>query len=168
MKKINEKLKDITIFETPETNEALSLLENAKLKFLLIKIIYIECFITIIPTVIDVIKDWNTTDNSSIKYLIFLIASFIALHKFYNESIRPYKELYRIARHNDQIRNDEHIRFKERIRLENELKQKSQQRQVSVDEIDRTIDRLHINSVDKKTLDNQIKSDKKILPPKKK
>lgn len=144
MKKINEKLKEITLFETPETDEAKMLLKKQKRKFiywLLLSLGLTFCSCIFLVTAIQNQNIWLI----AFFYLCALstpICIFVYLKK-----IIPYKKLLRIARHNDSVRNDEHLRFKERLRLENQLKEKKTQipqkpQKTKVDDIDKTINEI--------------------------
>lgn len=159
MKRINEELKEITLYETPETDEALFLLLKKKKELRWMKIV------ALISIVLAIYTYSMTFSFYSIFFLNFIpLPIAITLICVYKAIIRPYKTLYRIAVHNDQVRNDEHIRFKERQRLERENASK---KPLTEKLIDHSVENIGLKEIDNKTLNKQIKNDKKFMPPKK-
>lgn len=158
MKLVDEQLKEITLYETPETDEALKLLTNKKRQLLWMKIIAIisgiSAFYSFALTVLV---------QMVMPTILFAIFSIILIGT-YKSKIRPYRTLYSIASHNDRIRNDEHIRFKERQRLE---KGNSNDKPLTEELIDHSVENIGLKEIDNKTLNKKIKSDKKFIPPKK-
>lgn len=158
MRFIKEQIKNITLFEQPETNEALTLLHKKKKKLLLLKIFIILLFA--LGTSFLIMYFCNTDNMQYIACYLYVPA--IILTGVYIHIILPYYKLYKIARHNDRIRNDEHIRYNERKRLDEENLNNNSL--LDKAKIDNTINKLNISTqIDKK----EIKQDKKILPPKK-
>lgn len=158
MRFIKEEIKNITLFEQPETNEALTLLYRKKKKLLPLKLFIILLFT--LGTLFLVLYFCNTDYMQYIACYLYVPA--IILTGVYIHIMLPYYELYKIARHNDRIRNDEHIRYNERKRLDTE--NVNNNNKLDKAKIESTINKLNISTqIDKK----EIKQDKKVLPPRK-
>ena len=165
MKTIKEEIKVITLYDRPETKEALRLIEYKRIQQAqqtsILKWIMLASAGLILLSILI-----NLVECVYFFLGIILICSFvmIGLKIHHNKQLKPYKELYKIAVHNDQIRNDEHIRFKERKRLEELEIQKN--KQTSLQKIEDTINKLNIQTTNDKNIDKEIKSEIKKLPPK--
>lgn len=163
MRFIKEEIKNITLYDQPETNEALTLLHNKKHKLIWLKIFSIFFLLFMIASIITVAVSTDYTIQYSFIPCIpisFIIAFILFIIRYVK--LRPYYKLYKIARHNDRIRNDEHIRYNERKRLDEENLNNNSL--LDKAKIDNTINKLNISTqIDKK----EIKQDKKVLPPKK-
>lgn len=119
---IKEEIKEITLYETPEADEAIKLLQKAQQKQIGIKIIAIIG--SIILTGIDVALFFiPETKGQLIGFSIFLLSVIlifnIALFINLNGELKPYKKLLKIAEHNDEIRHEERVRENERQRIRN-------------------------------------------------
>lgn len=142
---IKEKLKEITLFETPETDEAKILLKKQKRKFLYWLLLSIG--LTILSSIL-LATAINTQAIWVIVFFYFCALSIPICVGMYLIKIVPYKKLLRIAKHNDRVRNDEHLRFKERLRLENSIKEKQNKQipqkiqKTKVEDIDKTINEI--------------------------
>lgn len=116
---------NITIFDEPETKAAISLLYQAKRKYIwtilgiTLSILTFIIFLTVLVSYNP--QPYPYEDNYpyyTIPLMVISGISTITLFIIRKELLRPYKKLYDIARRNDRIRNDEQLRFKERKRLE--------------------------------------------------
>lgn len=113
-------VKNITIMQTPESDEARELLEEAKQKFRLYFLWCVPAFI--VGTILLICGAINAHT-----LLISLGATFLAcfviccIYYFSRRAayLSPYIELLRVAISNDKLRHDERIRWRERARLEN-------------------------------------------------
>lgn len=113
-------VKNITIMQTPESDEARELLEEAKQKFRLYFLWCVPAFI--VGTILLICGAINANT-----LLISLGATFLAcfviccIYYFSRRAayLSPYIELLRVAISNDKLRHDERIRWRERARLEN-------------------------------------------------
>lgn len=172
MYRIKEEIKHITLYDQPETQEALYLLNKNKEKISLIKntitIFTILLFATFIISLIT--RNSEIFIISGILFLIMFIF-FIIVSLYQKRLLEPYYSLLRIAKRNDQIRHEERIRFRERKRLEAEeieIIYKDGQsslvkddiyinkKQKTLEDIDNTLEQLKLNN----------QSSKKKLPPK--
>lgn len=114
------KINNITINDECELKEAQKLLSKAYCKYSFLVIIHIlslvSGFLLIGYTLLTKQIDINFI------YIIFGISlfaiSYITFY-IYKNKLKPYHELVKIAKRNDQIRIEEKIRYKERQRLEN-------------------------------------------------
>ena len=142
---IKEDIKNITIYEEPETKEALNLLNNAIKKNCFLIIISIISFLLACLSLIYLIHAIQTKNewNGIVLVLILFITSLITFILYFC-IINPYKKLYKIAQHNDTIRNDEQIRFRERKRLEQ--MDKEQKETITNEQIDNTLNKLDIQT----------------------
>ena len=120
MYKFKEEIKNITLMDTPETDEATELL-NKKISqqkqtklilFLLTSVTIVSIFISI--TVI--FKTRIPFILSSIFTFIMIIVDFKILSSF-SLQLLPYRQLLKIAKRNDEIRHEERIRESERKRI---------------------------------------------------
>lgn len=114
-----EKFSEITINEHVESKRVKKRYYQAieETKFLVV----VPMIITLIFTVLFLLFLAQEEHDLSICFLVLTIISIITY--FICKAIREnkisfYKELYRIARRNDQIRYDEKIRYLERKRLD--------------------------------------------------
>ncbi|MGN1222246.1 MAG: Got1/Sft2-like family vesicle transport protein [Christensenellales bacterium] len=126
--------KNITLKQTPETDEALKLL-NEKKSYLLKKIIalgicfaigilFFFCSLFQFVTSPVISNAFVTFINilsifSMLSAIVFGVLFFVYLNKR-SALLRPYYELLRVAQRNDEIRHEERIRWRERKRLEYE------------------------------------------------
>lgn len=137
--KTKEEIKEITLYETPETDEAIKLLKTIKSKYFWIRILH---YIFSIAVLLNIILMFQSYENSGTFMLVSLYCLIVSI-SLYIKLLKPYIDLYKIAKHNDQIRNDERIRFKERLRLEKELiTNKNLTNKPLKKEIDKTINEL--------------------------
>lgn len=112
-------VKNITLMQTPESDEARELLEEAKQKFklyilwcipaLIVGVILLACGIALHSTVQIGIGS---------TFLVVFAISFVFFLSRRAAYLRPYVELLKIAISNDKLRHDERIRWRERARLE--------------------------------------------------
>ena len=111
---------NITVMQTPETDEAEMLLSEAEERF--------KTWLTI-PSIIFAICGFFAIAMSNISYTALVVfttltvASLIAIliiNSIKNKYLAPYKKLLDIAKLNDKVRHEERIRFRERKRLEKE------------------------------------------------
>lgn len=160
---------NITIFDEPETKEALSLLYQAKRKYvwtilaIALSILAFIIFLTILVSYNP--QPFIKEDNFPYYTIPFMIISGVSTLAFFiarRELLRPYKKLYVIARRNDRIRNDEQLRYKERKRLES---LNTDTTKIKEKDIDQTLKRLDM-IYDKKETKTEIKADKKYIPKK--
>ena len=115
-RRINKiKTKVITKKQTPETDEALVLLERTKKRVKKIFIIPFFVFLIFSP-VFYPIEEYGWAVAFAIMAFLCLIAYFI----YRGRILSPYYSLLKIAMKNDEIRHEERIRFRERKRLETE------------------------------------------------
>lgn len=113
---------NITKMETPETDEALTLLYKVKSEY------DIGIALTIVGTILFLLFALIltfTTDNVDITYIfwgLFIVNFFAFILCIFIRKIilKPYYELLEIAINNDKVRHEERIRFRERKRLEQE------------------------------------------------
>lgn len=112
-------VKNITLMQTPESDEARELLEEAKQRF---KLYILWCIPALIIGV--VLLGCGIGLNNVVQIGIgstFLVIFAISLIFFLSRRaayLRPYIELLRIAISNDKLRHEERIRWRERARLE--------------------------------------------------
>ena len=105
----------ITKKQTPETDEALKLLEIAKSKINNLVLIPFLLF-TFLSMLMCIIQEFYIALSFTILGIICLI-----IYLFYRSHfLKPYYSLLEIAIRNDNIRHEERIRFRERKRLEDE------------------------------------------------
>ena len=112
----------ITKKQTPETDEALVILHNAKKKF---KLVYmIPMILLLIPFIVvrivsatGAVVGGTTNFISAICLGLFIISVIIYL-TIRGKFLRPYYRLLKVAMRNDDVRHEERIRFRERKRLE--------------------------------------------------
>lgn len=114
MKYLNEELKYITLYETPETDEALEILERRKQPFVI-------CFWACLIISVLSLPLMFINIGFGILSLCFVVIGFI-LVMVSRIILKPYRELYIIAVRNDRIRHEERVRYKEQMRLEKEFK----------------------------------------------
>lgn len=113
----NIETKNITIPETPETDEANEILNEQKAK-IWTQIIYIV-LLNLIGLIICLSIKKQDISPLITWCSIFILCIIICL--FYNiGKLRPYKELLKLAKANDKLRHEERIRYRERKRLEEE------------------------------------------------
>lgn len=116
----NIKVTNITIMETPETDEAIELLEKAKLNYN--SIIKYCIYIAILPLLLCLIDinsaKWALIGVGSSIVIAILICLIDCVLK--QEYLKPYRQLLKTAISNDEVRHQERIKFRERRRLENE------------------------------------------------
>lgn len=157
---IDEPIKAVTLYEHPETDEAKYLLDKKENEFKTSRTIFrwtiLVCFLLTFITISTMIP-FIPILFALCTVIIGIVYIFIKSKQ--NLILAPYKELYRIAKHNDQIRNEERIRFRERQRLENQ--QDNTTEQVSSIQIKETIDKINSDNEKILQLIKQIK-----LPPK--
>mgnify|MGYP004662045101 CR=1 FL=1 len=113
------KTKNITLMETPETDEALSILASVKYNYnyWIWGIFALRIVMIFMLTIFAVTKIFDAVYVLVVFIAISLIASII-LHIKRDKFFKPYRELLKIAQMNDKIRHEERIRFRERKRLE--------------------------------------------------
>ena len=113
-------VKNITLMQTPESDEARELLEDAKHRF---KIYFLWCVPAFIVGTILLICGATMGQTLLISLgAVFLGMFLISCIYYYSRRtayLRPYVELLRVAISNDKLRHDERIRWRERARLEN-------------------------------------------------
>ena len=114
MYRIKEELKNITVYETPETDEAMNLLVIARARYSA----YI--FLSVISFIIWAICLFYSINGNQEAYFFNIIFFFFAIISIilYKVKMKPYWIIYSVARNNDKVRHEERIRFKERKRLE--------------------------------------------------
>lgn len=106
--------KIITKKQTPETDEALMLLEREKIKVKNEFIIPVFIFI-VVALIFCSLKIFGWAITFGVLAIVWLCCYFI-----YKSSIlAPYYSLLNIAMENDEIRHQERVRIRERKRLEN-------------------------------------------------
>lgn len=114
---INISVKNITLMETPETDEALELYNAQKRKLLVFQIIF-----GIIITILNYVIVLNIFIDKALWLFLFCgitEALLLLVYFTYIKSItRTHKKLLKIAMENDRIRHEERIRYRERKRLE--------------------------------------------------
>lgn len=116
MDRIKEEIKYITLYETPETDEALALLNKYRDKFrrILLTTFIIAIGVTFICSMISLPLMFTSLALFAISLLIIFLIR--------NSTLAPYKQLLLIARRNDRIRHEERVKYKEHMRLEKEFK----------------------------------------------
>lgn len=112
----------ITKKQTPETDEAIVLLSDAKKKFKLVYLIPMLALLIPFP-IVAIISSSGATVSGSVCVLadLCLFASIISTIAYLivrGNFLRPYYRLLKIAMRNDDVRHEERIRFRERKRLE--------------------------------------------------
>ena len=113
----NIETKNITIPETPETDEANKILNKQKAK------IWTQIICIVLLNLIGLIiclsikKQHNTP---LITWCSIFILCIIICFFYYIGKLRPYKGLLRLAKANDKLRHEARIRYRERKRLEEE------------------------------------------------
>ncbi len=112
----------ITKKQTPETDEALVLLSDAKKKFKLVYLIPMLALLIPFPIVAiisssGVLMDGSVYVLAALCLLVSIISTMIYLIVRGN-FLRPYYRLLKVAMRNDDVRHEERIRFRERKRLE--------------------------------------------------
>ena len=118
MDKINAK--DITLMDEVETEEAVRLKKEAKVKYIWLFIAPLIVYIAFwFPTCCFFPNRYTIGYVCLVIEIISLIAFLVGLI-VYIKKIRPYKKLLKIAKNNDRIRYEERVRMKERRRLEQE------------------------------------------------
>lgn len=115
------KVKNITLMETPETDEALSLLSRAKDKYFIWSLVM--TVLVIFFGIVEFIFLQSITINVAYRVIgafvwIISIVLLIVIRSLRRAYLKPYYELWNIAKLNDKIRHEERIRFRERKRLE--------------------------------------------------
>lgn len=145
--KIKEPLKEITLFDTPETDEAKYLLKKRRIRFRYQLIISFFAFVIGCTLLSIITTPPYPADGFLIIVIVICYSAVPICISVYIVNIKAYKQLLKIAKHNDSIRNDEHLRFKERLRLENELKKQKitipkKPNKTDVKEIDKTINEI--------------------------
>lgn len=128
----NIKTKNITIPETPETDEAEKLLSKKlqdikNIKYILLGITLPTAIIlNLIALPILATHELATIKVFTVFYLIAVAIIFFIwyYYKIYkNAQLKPFQELLELAISNDKIRHEEKIRYNERKKLEQETKQ---------------------------------------------
>ncbi|MEG1499868.1 MAG: hypothetical protein RR400_02230 [Clostridia bacterium] len=111
-------LTNVTIAETPETDEIVKDIKLIRKKFLRNFAIQFGIFVAMLLISIPISVESHPSAMiyigiiSSVCGVMFAIEILLQIIK-----TRPYKKLKKIAKRNDAIRNDERIRFRERQRL---------------------------------------------------
>ena len=113
MEYLDEELKYITLYETPETDEALEILARRKQPF-------VVCFWACLIITVLSLPLMFINVGFGILSLCFVVVNFI-LVIVSRIILKPYRELYLIAVRNDRVRHEERVRFKEHMRLEKEF-----------------------------------------------
>lgn len=112
-------VKNITIMQTPESDEARELLEDAKRKF---RIYFLWCIPAFIVGTILLICGATMGQTLLISLGAVFLGMFLICCIYYFSRraayLSPYIELLRVAISNDKLRHDERIRWRERARLE--------------------------------------------------
>lgn len=168
MKEIKEEIKNITLYETPETNEALKLLTKARTRYNAYIFLAVIACLALILSLFAFFYGYK-------ECIIISFVSFILLMVFiiiYKNLINPYIKLFTIAENNDKIRHEERIRYKERKRLEEneivfESSYKDTQKETTIVDTSNYINTHKNPTIDdiEKTLDN-LNNEKIKLPPK--
>ena len=120
MHKFKEEIRNITLFESPETDEATELLNKKIQEQRLTKLILI--FTTLILVIAEfislssIMKSRTPFILFSVLILIMLIVD-LKIFSSFSLALLPYKQLLRIAKRNDEIRHEERIRESERKRI---------------------------------------------------
>ena len=114
-KECNIQTNVITKKQTPETDEALKLLETAKSKInnLVLIPFLLSVFLSILMCILNKFY-------ISIPFIALGIIDLIIYFVYRSHFLKPYYSLLEIAIRNDNIRHEERIRFRERKRLEDE------------------------------------------------
>ena len=153
------KTKNITLKQTPETDEALKLLSQVKEYLLNVIVILGVCFgVSLLFFFVSIL--YNRTFSIGFIILIlftavgFGVAFFVYLNKR-SSMLRPYYELLRVAQRNDEIRHEERIRWRERTRLNSEEKAlpNLKLKQISNEKLNKIEDAeiQHLQNIEKET-----------------
>lgn len=113
----------ITKKQTPETDEALVLLQGAKRK---LKLIYIlpMLALTIPAIIVSILSSSRAAVIGGSVYVLTELCLFTSIISttvyliIRGNFLRPYYRLLKVAMRNDDVRHEERIRFRERKRLE--------------------------------------------------
>jgi len=108
----DEEIHNITLYETPETDEAEEILHYRLKKINIIIIPLIAIAIVLFFPAVYIQNPIFVTF-----YIIYVIITLLVIGYTHNK-ISPYRALVSIAKKNDQIRHEERVRYYERKRLE--------------------------------------------------
>lgn len=125
-RKNNIPVKNITLKQTPETDEALLLLHGKQqyLKWALFATA-VSFGLSFFISVILVLSIGTVSAGLIIFFILVTVVTCAGFFYIFNKRsamLRPYYELLRIAQKNDDLRHEERIRWRERKRLEKEEK----------------------------------------------
>ena len=153
---VNIETKVITKKQTPETDEALMLLERAKKR---VKKVFIIPFVTFLVIAIGFAFAPRYANFVSIIFGVISLISLIVYFIYRARILSPYYSLLNVAIKNDEIRHEERIRFRERKRLENEF-----ENQLVVTEKEKAkIEKTKVENIE--TM-NKLKEENKLSPVK--
>ena len=153
---VNIETKVITKKQTPETDEALMLLERAKKR---VKKVFIIPFVTFLVIAIGFAFAPRYANFVSIIFGVISLISLIVYFIYRARILSPYYSLLNVAIKNDEIRHEERIRFRERKRLENEY-----ENQLVVTEKEKAkIEKTKVENIE--TM-NKLKEENKLAPVK--
>mgnify|MGYP004660629511 FL=1 len=153
---VNIETKVITKKQTPETDEALMLLERAKKR---VKKVFIIPFVTFLVIAIGFAFAPRYANFVSIIFGVISLISLIVYFIYRARILSPYYSLLNVAIKNDEIRHEERIRFRERKRLENEF-----ENQLVVTEKEKAkIEKTKVENIE--TM-NKLKEENKLAPVK--
>lgn len=153
---VNIETKVITKKQTPETDEALMLLERAKKR---VKKVFIIPFVTFLVIAIGFAFAPGYVKFVSIFFGVISLISLIVYLAYKSKILNPYYCLLDVAMKNDEIRHEERIRFRERKRLENEF-----ENQLVVTEKEKAkVEKTKVENIE--TM-NKLKEENKLAPVK--
>lgn len=112
-KELQSQFKNLTIMETPETDELEKVIYNKKTPFIsiLTALILVDIFFIVFSAV---------QPSQTILIIFALISCLITaiVYTIYRYTLKPYFKLLKLAKLNDRVRHEERLRIRERERYE--------------------------------------------------
>lgn len=150
---MENKYSEVTMNEFVESTKAKQLYEKEKEEtFYLISIPGFILLFSIVLTIVGFLFDQSVLFLISI---IFVFVSFISLfvcRKIRETKISKYREIYKLAKRNDDIRYDEKIRFMERKRLEKEFENLNSTTTTNIQKPQKTSKPIDLNQIEIKKI----------------